>query len=1146
MGEKEIRTYLNEAREKKTSEQALVQRSIEMARELGAAALNRLKTEERTFLAAMSRLVVDEASRRFVRDFCDDVLADEANGAENLRRLLSAHGGVPTFFSSMGRLRMKAAAMASRSMQQAAVAEVQRVFRSTFGEHVLPPAKAGRRADALAKEGVQLMLQPLYPHVFGRNAAQEYAETLEHLLARQPRCGVVVQPWRLCPGMSPCSPEMGARSFADHLQRLVSAAGSRLLVVETRCSDTLPIIVEGMKQVLDRPENDGADVALVLPGYLRSSIPTLRELVDWARPRAERGAAPLKVLLVKGDHLEAEQQVAARYGTEAQLCASKAEADVSFVRLVNAAMNYPAKVLTPMVGTHELTHLCYAALRWAASGREGLPPICLLLGLGNHLVRQFARLGSPAVLCAPLLPEQAESTVAERYLLQMLRELARPEGYLSAGYAADATSNTLSTKARALMAANNMSAEPSRADAPAGAGYVPGHVGSLLERAYVDSFYAAAKAEVEREQPTLPLLVGGQEHPTPLTFVHRSLTVPGLADYRFACADYAAVEMTLKQAQTMSAAPLPPADDRMAALLKAARDLRRRSTEFAALLVRDTGHTLSDAQEELRDAIDALRYYADDARRSGFRDGTVAQPLGVVVVATGVAHPLAEAAAGIAAAWVAGNAIIYKPAAYSTLLGSRLAELLAAAGVRLICLPGVDNEISARLMMDARVAALVGTGGPDLLKRVATHAPACAALLSSCAAPSIYLSRHGDWEAALEEILRAVYRRSGQSATCPHTLMVDAEVYDNPAFMAALKDAVGSLCAKPTWLEGADVGPVSMPLSEAQRNLLEGAAAAAESWLVLPQPSEKGSLLWQPGVSLEATPDTELAAHGGQLPLLGLVRVASAEAALELQRRQAAGGCAILYSHDAEEIAAWKRESGCRWLAINCCPTPRPGMVPGHTLRSTLQGAVAPMAGGPNYAAALSRWQESGRPSMRSTRRHLVFDPKGIFPVSSGAEETMRLSAAADSISYWWEQEFGEPQPLPALPGQQSLLSYRPLQICLRIEKAMADADIAIALMAAMQAGCRVQLSCAALRPWVNMFAEKYGVPQNIESRSEYEAVFPSLAAAGVIVRDPAAMDDTLACAAACGLALIDAPVVSNGRVELLRCMEEQLVIESK
>ena len=1143
MGQINTLTLLEEARSKGWSDQAIVQKAIEMARALWAPTLNRLNAEERVFLSALGRLVEDAPSRRFVETLCEQVLRDAApRPTEALKQLLAEHGGVPTFFSSMGRLRIKAAAMAPRGMQAAALAEVRRVFHATFGELTLPThiGKVTRRAESLAKEGISLCLHPLSPEVAsGHKAAKQYETYLQTILEKQAGVGIVVQPWRLCPGLSPCSPEASAKALEEALVRLLrpAAKGGRSVMLATQCSDTLPIVVEAYKRALSHADCAGADVALELPGYLKTSLGLLRELVDWASARAAKGARPIKLLLVKGSHLDAERRCAETYGTVENLCSSKTEAETAYALLINAALSSSPKALTPIVGTHELTHLCYAALRWARSGREGMLPICLTLGLGNHLARQFAKLGSPVTLVAGVASEETGEQAFRRYLAATVQELSRPGGFLACGHTADPASVDWNGRARPFITAGSSAGAPSASTpAPAGGGYTPGNLGALLERPYVDTFYEAARAESERKQESIPLTIHGEPCESPLTFIHRSLTVPGLEDYRFTSADYSAVDKALRAATAALATPRGSVEERAEALVRAARALRKRSTELAALLARDAGFTLADAQRELRDAIDACRYYAHEPLRGGLEDGTTPQPLGVVVVAPGTAHPLAEAMHGIAPAWIGGNSIIYKPAAYSTLTGARLTELLAEAGVEVLCLPCMDNEISARLMTDPRVNALLCTATPAQARALAAKAPTCSIFAAAAEGPSIYLSAHSDWRSALRDIVSAAFYRSGQSPAAPHIILVHEQVYNEPGFLPALEDAAGSLSPKPTWIEGAELGPLASPPGGAERALLTECQEGAE-WLLLPRAAELGSLLWAPGICTAAEPGSAMARYGQGLPLLGLVRVRSMEEAADLQRQYSHGSRAIIYTAHEDEAENWRQEVGCVWTAVNCCPTPRPGATPTPAWPTAQHAATGPFIGGRHFAAALCNWQETARPTCRSPRRHLVFDPKGIFPTSSNAEETMRLSAAADSISYWWEEEFSKEQPLAPTPGMQATLSYRPLSLCLRVEKAMADTDVAIALMAAMQAGCRVQISAAAARPWVVTFAEQYNVPLTVESRSAFEADFHALAAAGVTVRDPAAQEDTLARAAEAGLPLITQSVLANGRLELLNVL---------
>ena len=186
MAELDIQAQLAEAKKRKWDDRTLAQRSADMAQELLLASLKAIRSDERTLISALARLAADKKNLRFVQELCGSVfhVTDPAEQVENLRRLLNEYGGVPAIFSTMGKLRFKAAVMASRSMQGAAIAEVQRIFRSTFGELTLPTLadKVARRVKEVAKDGLILALNPLVPQVFGHKSAEKYYKHLEAIL----------------------------------------------------------------------------------------------------------------------------------------------------------------------------------------------------------------------------------------------------------------------------------------------------------------------------------------------------------------------------------------------------------------------------------------------------------------------------------------------------------------------------------------------------------------------------------------------------------------------------------------------------------------------------------------------------------------------------------------------------------------------------------------------------------------------------------------------------------------------------------------------------------------------------------------------------------------------------------------------------
>lgn len=1148
MGESDVNAQVQEARSKKWDDRTLAQRAADMAQDIHTDALKLLKSDERTLLAALSRLITDEKNRNFLHSFCAQVLhAPHDRQSDNLRSLITEFGGVPTFFSTVGRLRFKAAAAAARSMQSTAMAEVRRVFRSTFGELTLPTnlEKVDRRIRDYGKDGLSLALQPLSPAVFGNKSAERYVKNLTAIATRRSEVGLVVEPQRLCPALTPFSPGTGAKELSEKLRNLMqqifkNGKGCPIIISATS-SALLPIVAEGCKRALGHKDFYKANVIVELPAYLNAAPAILRDLTEWATARAAKGAAPLKVLLVKGSHLNTERECAFLYGPESAAAPNKAATEARYKQLVHQAITAKATAICPLIGTHNPFDLAYALLDWGRSGRKGLPPFTFCSGLGNHLGRLLAAQGAEIILTAGVTAEDAEISGFEAYLLELVNELARPDGYLTYGYAVDpADMGWARMRQHFLAALSGREEAPSDGATPSLTDFTGSHL-HCTDRAATEAFYAAAAAELERPQEKLPLIIDGKEVHSPLICIHRSMTTPGLEDYRFVSADFNIVRDVARRAAIAAVRSHIPEDERRTHLLRLARRLEKRRTELEALLVRDAGFTYADAELELRNAIDAARYYEQSSAADGLQDGTTSEPLGVVVVAPGVVHPLTDAVAGIAAAWVMGNSIIYKPSVYNTLLGHKITEILNDAGItapKLQLVPCLDNEIATTLMTAPEVDGIITSLGRSAADDLSSARPTATLCSSPCGASTVYISSHGDWQQAVRDISTAAFRRAGHCPTAPHILLVHAEIYDNQHFINALKDAVASLKAQPGNREGTQIGSAPSPYSPEQLRCLT-TLQQNEAWLLQPQAIEIGSITWTGGIVTGLQSNSPLLRHIGSLPIIALFRVESTTRATTLQRELTAGQAAAIYSLNEEDIATWQRSMRhTAQLCINCCPEARPGMLPFGTARPALRGA-SPLPGGPNFLTSLANWQENARPQRRGKQRNMPFTPWEVLVPKPSPEDSMRLTTAADSISYWWENEFGIRRLLCDRPGEPTELWYSPINICMRAEKETSDTDLAIALMAALRAGSSMQLSTATMRPWMPRTLQELGVPVRVESREEFEYRFPSMAADGIIVRDPAATDAAVSVAEACGLRLSRASVLANGRLELLQFLRE-------
>ncbi|MDP1757946.1 MAG: proline dehydrogenase family protein, partial [Pseudohongiella sp.] len=124
--------------------------------------------------------------------------------------------------------------------------------------------------------------------------------------------------------------------------------------------------------------------------------------------------------------------------------------------------------------------------------------------------------------------------------------------------------------------------------------------------------------------------------------------------------------------------------ERATILRRAADVLESRLPEFCALLIKEAFKTAGDAVAEVREAVDFLRYYADESETLlvGYQQqGCQRDGRGVFVCISPWNFPLAIFTGQIAAALVTGNTVAAKPAEQTPFIAARMVKLLHQAGV---------------------------------------------------------------------------------------------------------------------------------------------------------------------------------------------------------------------------------------------------------------------------------------------------------------------------------------------------------------------------------------------------------------------------------------------------------------------------------
>ncbi len=235
---------------------------------------------------------------------------------------------------------------------------------------------------------------------------------------------------------------------------------------------------------------------------------------------------------------------------------------------------------------------------------------------------------------------------------------------------------------------------------------------------------------------------------------------------------------------------------RRAGILEKAADLvEERLPELAALCVLEAGKCLRDAHDDVREAVDFLRYYAACCRRlmangmelpgpAGESNSLLLCGRGVFVCISPWNFPVAIFTGQVAAALAAGNTVIAKPAEQSTLVAFRLAELLYSAGIPkqvLAFLPGAGPELGNALLHDSRVAGVAFTGSMETARRInhelaMRNGPLPCLIAETGGINAMLVDSSALPEQVVQDVVQSAFNSAGQRCSALRALCLQKEI----------------------------------------------------------------------------------------------------------------------------------------------------------------------------------------------------------------------------------------------------------------------------------------------------------------------------------------------------------------------------------
>ena len=358
-----------------------------------------------------------------------------------------------------------------------------------------------------------------------------------------------------------------------------------------------------------------------------------------------------------------------------------------------------------------------------------------------------------------------------------------------------------------------------------------------------------------------------------------------------------------------------PAKQRALVLRRIADLMLERIDHLAALLVREQGKPLAEAEAEIAYAASFYEWFAEEGKRvygdtippptQDRRILVLKQPVGVTAGITPWNFPSAMVTRKSAPALAAGCTMVLKPAEQTPLSALAIAEVAEEAGLP----PGVLSIVTG----DAEDAPAIGaemTSNPHVRKLGFTGSTAVGKLLMAQCAPTLkkvslelggnapfVVFDDADLDVVMDAFLACKFRNSGQTCISANRILVQTGIFDELA--ARLSDLAGGLKVANGFDEGAQVGPLidGQGFEKVEAHVADAIERGAE--LVTGGSRHSlGGTFFQPTVLTGVSVDALMSSEETFGPVAGLIPFDTEEQAVALANDTPYGLAAYYFTND--------------------------------------------------------------------------------------------------------------------------------------------------------------------------------------------------------------------------------------------------------
>jgi RHH-type proline utilization regulon transcriptional repressor/proline dehydrogenase/delta 1-pyrroline-5-carboxylate dehydrogenase len=1157
-----------------------------------------LTREEKGIQEQMKRLLTHPMDKVILTKMIDQSFRshDPVRIADQVNAILG-ESGVPDFFSRVEKLLVQMFMGVGRHFPDFAVPKMIEKMRQNSSRAIIPGETEALHLhlEKRREQGVRMNINHLGEAVLGEDEAAHRLKTYIKDMKDPDIEYISVKISTIYSQISSLAFEHSVGVLKERLSTLYREAKANMY---TRLDGTqvpkfvnldmeeyrdLEITTQAFVRTLDQEELKDYSAGIVLQAYLPDSHQIQQYITEWAKQRVAQGGAPVKLRIVKGANMEMEQLESSLFNWPLAPYDNKLDVDANYKRMVVYGM-LPENIRAVNLGiaSHNLFELAYAYKVAQAYQVTDFFYFEMLEGMADHVRRALREMSGDVLLYAPVATRE-EFINAIAYLIRRLDENTSPENFLRY-----APSLKVGSKEWEFLKKGFVASCERRDAAPIG----PNRVQDRNTETYAEAKGTYAAGEFINEPDTdwslpanrrwaegirarwkkspgdapmeIPVVIGGgdrfdgrdvidcidpNQHPDPVTVARCAL----------ASREDAEAAVSVAKADPDGWRGLSAAQ-RHEVLSRVANELRKARGDLIGAAAANTGKVYTETDVEVSEAIDFAEFYPFTVDKFDALPSVTSAGKGVGLVVSPWNFPVAIPCGGVVASLAAGNTVIFKPASDAIVVAWELCQCFWRAGISkntLQFVPCSGGRVGPVLTGHPDVNFVILTGGTDTGLKMLEHSPGIYLAAETGGKNATIVTDMADRDQAIKNVIYSAFGNCGQKCSATSLLILEKTIYDDPHFKQQLVDAARSFKVGSAWdfenKMAALIRPPSGDLERAMTTLESG-----ETWALQPEMVGDNAYLWTPGIKYGVQPGsyTHMTEFFGAL--LGVMRAEDLEHAVSLVNQTGYGLTSGIESLDKREQDYWKDRVFAGNLYINR------GTTGAITLRQPFGGmgksALGPglKAGSPDYVSQFMDFTETGFPESVVIDRdyailRLVQEWHQMIKWGQLAEhhdDLYKTMRAVKSYLAHAEKRFSRESDFFHLRGQDNILRYLPVgKVVIRIHPDDSLFETLARIAAAKVSGCRLFVSIpTGLSNDVTAFlfskeGQKllHGVDVSFQADRALIDMMPGIDRIRYAAPDrvPAAV---FAAAAETGFYIARAPVVMEGRIELLQYYRQQSI----